>query len=472
MKNIFLVVVLGLALLLKIPSWFEPYWYGDEAIYLTIGQSLNRGVQLYGQIHDNKPPLLYVIAAIATGRLFWFKVIATYWGLITTVVLYKLAKKIFSPNLNGAKWATGLFVLLISLPWLEGNIANAELFFLLPTIMAVYLLWSENLREKTIFWAGVCLGIGGLFKVPAMLEFGIWPVLWWIFEKKKAVKNTLVLGSGVVAPILISMVYFWLNGTGRDYINAVWRQNLPYVTSWGGGKTGISLDTLSGRAGLLILMIGMGLVLAKKAGRTATTIWLWFSWTWFAAMLSGRPYPHYLLQMTGVLTIIPGFFWYGKATQKIMAVSLVCGFILTMWWFKFYTYPTKEYYINFVRWGLKLESRQAYFSRFSSGINSDYEVASRIISLTNSQDKIFVWGDEPALYALSGREPLGKYTVKYHIKELHQEINTITQLYSNPPKVIVSMGDEISLPGFSGWLNEHYVLVGVWGARKVYHLQI
>ena len=67
-----LVVVLCASVLLRIPSWFEPYWYGDEGIYLTIGQALRKGVILYSQIHDNKPPLLYMMAAVAGGNLFLF----------------------------------------------------------------------------------------------------------------------------------------------------------------------------------------------------------------------------------------------------------------------------------------------------------------------------------------------------------------------------------------------------------------
>ena len=72
MKKRWLVIVLALVVVLRIPSLFEPYWYGDEAIYLTIGQAINRGVPLYSGTHDHKPPLLYLVAAVA-GNEFWLK---------------------------------------------------------------------------------------------------------------------------------------------------------------------------------------------------------------------------------------------------------------------------------------------------------------------------------------------------------------------------------------------------------------
>ena len=34
-----LLLLLLLVVLLRIPNFFEPYWYGDEAIYLAVGQS-------------------------------------------------------------------------------------------------------------------------------------------------------------------------------------------------------------------------------------------------------------------------------------------------------------------------------------------------------------------------------------------------------------------------------------------------
>ncbi|HXS15287.1 MAG TPA: hypothetical protein VN711_04105, partial [Candidatus Saccharimonadales bacterium] len=50
--------------LLRFPSFFEPYWYGDEGIYEVIGYGLTHGRLLYQGIWDNKPPLLYLIYAI------------------------------------------------------------------------------------------------------------------------------------------------------------------------------------------------------------------------------------------------------------------------------------------------------------------------------------------------------------------------------------------------------------------------
>ena len=52
-NNLLLIIVLVGIFLLRIPSFWEPYWYGDEGIYLAIGQALQRGAVLYRDIWDN-----------------------------------------------------------------------------------------------------------------------------------------------------------------------------------------------------------------------------------------------------------------------------------------------------------------------------------------------------------------------------------------------------------------------------------
>src|SRR3990167_11226717 len=90
-----LFVLLSVVFILRIPSFFEPYSYGDEMIYLTLGEAIRRGIPLYSGIHDNKPPLLYVMAAIA-GNLFWFKAILTIWHIVTIFLFWKLSQALFN----------------------------------------------------------------------------------------------------------------------------------------------------------------------------------------------------------------------------------------------------------------------------------------------------------------------------------------------------------------------------------------
>src|SRR3990170_5025838 len=167
-----LFFVLSIVFILRIPSFFEPYSYGDEMIYLTLGEAIRRGIPLYSGIHDNKPPLLYIMAAVA-GRLFWFKAILAIWHLITVFIFFKLSEIIFPKRKSAQKIATIVFALLTTIPLLEGNIVNAELFMIGPTIMAFYILLSKKLSFRKIFAAGVLFSFSSLFKVPAVFDVPI-----------------------------------------------------------------------------------------------------------------------------------------------------------------------------------------------------------------------------------------------------------------------------------------------------------
>ncbi len=142
-----LLFILLIILLLRIPSFFEPYWYGDEGIYLAIGQIMRRGAVLYRDIWDNKTPLLYAIYAL-NPTLLWAKISAAICVLGTVLVTYKLTTLLLHEKSQKARqmgallasFVTGVF---LSSPLLEGTIANAELYFTLPIILTAYLTYKN-----------------------------------------------------------------------------------------------------------------------------------------------------------------------------------------------------------------------------------------------------------------------------------------------------------------------------------------
>jgi 4-amino-4-deoxy-L-arabinose transferase-like glycosyltransferase len=455
-NNKLMLIILGLTFLFRIPSFFEPYWYGDEAIYLTIGQAMRNGVKLYSQIHDNKPPFLYVMAAVANGDQFWFKFIATVWILITIYIFYKLAQKLFEKR----EWviaATVIFAFLTTWTKLEGNIANAELFFLLPTTLTVYLLWDKNPTLKRVFYSGAILGMGVMFKMPVIIEAGIWPVVWLITGEREWFKKSWFLALGVIAPIGISVLYFWEQGALKEYLNAAWLQNLPYLTSWKTTTAAGGIYSLKARLAIVCMLIAPLAGLGRTIGKRGLVVGLWGILTIFATLLSGRPYPHYLLQAAAAVAFLPILIFTGRTSEKIVAGIVIGVATASIWAFHFYNYPTISYYLNFVKWVTGSEDRKTYFDWFNPQLNNYYQIAGIIDTDTKPGDKIFIWGDVPMLYALSRRLPVGKYTVEYHIKDFKAQGETVNALTIDPPKYIVTFGNEADLPGLSMLLGDSYI---------------
>src|SRR4030066_1285833 len=156
-----LIILFAVVIILRIPSFFEPFSYGDEMIYLTLGEAIRQGLVLYRDIHDNKPPLLYILAAIA-GNVFWFRVILAFWNIIYIVIFWVLLKRLLPKNPKGQKVGTFIFAILSTIPLFEVQIDNSEVFMIGFSILAFLILLSNNLNTNKILGAGIMFSIATL----------------------------------------------------------------------------------------------------------------------------------------------------------------------------------------------------------------------------------------------------------------------------------------------------------------------
>ena len=159
--------------LLRFPSLFEPDWYGDEAIYQVIGKAMLHGRLLYKGIWDNKPPLLYIYYALVDGDLFLIKLLSLLFGVGAIVVFYFIAKILFQKSRFSVFLSTVCFAILFGLPFIEGNIANAENFMLFPTLLSLFILLRLTNKSKKILIvsSGVLLSLSFLTKIVALFDF-------------------------------------------------------------------------------------------------------------------------------------------------------------------------------------------------------------------------------------------------------------------------------------------------------------
>src|SRR3989344_476702 len=95
-EYILLALILFLTFLFRLPSLFEPFWYGDEGIFAAVGRNLNLGGVLYQTAWDNKPPMIYLTYAAIFKffgvSMFWLHLTATIFVLATAAVIYEIAQ--------------------------------------------------------------------------------------------------------------------------------------------------------------------------------------------------------------------------------------------------------------------------------------------------------------------------------------------------------------------------------------------
>lgn len=500
-----LFLLLVLVLLLRIPNLFEPYWYGDEGIYLTLGQSMNKGALLYTEIIDHKTPLIYYLARVQTQLNFRLLNIA--WMLVTTTSFYYFAKKL-TDSVPQSTLAGIIFVLLTTLPWLEGHIPNGEL-FVLGFVLTGFLLISKTpyfekfLDNKSytatsasaknllfLFAGGILISLGILTKVPAILDFGAILAVGYfatlnqvrlstIFKLNKTKFRQILatfyqivpLAIGVLLPIVLSVAYFVLIGSGQDYLDFGLLYNFRYAGSWQlpfENQFLLFSFSLPGKV-LYLLFFVLLLTLLKRYLKPALqfTI-LWFIAALIAATLSNRPYPHYFIQLvpplalliTLTLSNLRRLIKYSKnkvssLNSTLLGLITLSLFVATMLLLEFRPYAVTSYYQNWYQLVSGKISKEEYRQRFDWLMNDNYKAAP-IINAAGGND-LFIWGTNPMLYALTQKQPTGRFTVAFHIHDFDAYGETMRDVVKKNPPFIVVMKNEKPLPELNNYLLYNYI---------------
>lgn len=446
----FVIFASFLFFILRLPSLFEPIWYGDEGIYQVIGHSLNNGKLLYAEIFDNKPPLLYWLYSIFNSDQFTIRLISLIFGVLSVGVFFLLSKKLFADKKNGIHFATTfIFAILFGLPTLEGNIANAENFMLLPIISAGFLvLNAEKRNSNPYFLAGLLLGIAFLFKIVAIFDLAAFLVFCFIlnFSSLKKEIKLLKIIEGFFLPVFLVALFFIFNGTLVDFIKAAFLTNISYVSY--GNKIGGTPLLLFIKLVLLIILAFFLFIKRKKFGEVYLFIFIWFAFSLFNALFAQRAYAHYLLVLLPSLCLMLGLIFFDKKySAKIVIFSLIALVILI----KVFGIPkfnkSINYYQNFISYALGTKTMVSYQGFFDKNTPFDYEIARFIKPKLSKNDTIFVWGNNAQLYQLVGVVAPTKYIVAYHASNYSDGIiSTKSSIEKTKPKFIVVMSNEKKIP--------------------------
>ena len=495
-----LLILFVLIIFLRLPNFFEPYWYGDEAIYLTLGNALQNGEKLYTTIIDHKTPLIYYLAMVPNQ--FYFRILNLIWMLFTTTFFFVFAKKLFKKD-SWTFLASLILVLLTTLPWLEGNIPNGEL-FVMGFVMLGAVLFSQSsvflnffkkeiILSKTLkdglllIMAGFMMGLGILTKVPAILDVaGFLSIFWLIlvavfFDIKSNLKQLsetffyllnrgLFFMGGLLLPIFMSIIYFVIRGQGQDYLNYGLLYNLRYSQSWPLDLGNNLINFAFSMSGKTIILFAIFILVSlnhDKLKKRFQFISLYFIFTLYSVLLSSRPYPHYFIQMVPAfaLLIVDSLITLKEMKKKKLSRTtktlIISGGLLSLTAYvmlslNFRPYSSVKYYKQFYKYATLKISKEEYENSFDSLIEENRQV-SKLIKEMGIQ-RMFIWGTNPLLYAQSKTIPTSRFTVSFHIKDFDDQDRTFTQIEREKPKLIIVMNDEKeSFPKLEEYLNNYYL---------------
>lgn len=482
--------ILGLSFLfflLRLPSLFEPYWYGDEGIYEVIGLALTKGRILYTGIWDNKPPLLYYTYALVHSNQFAVRSLSLIAGIGAVICFFVLAQKLLKERISYSI-ATILFVFLFGSPMFEGNIANAENFMLLPIIAGGFLVYLISLRQTKkeaalprlsnnilLAIAGLLVGIAFLYKIVAIFDFAAFFVFLIIstYDKVLSFKRVinylrewwrplLIFVVGFILPFFLTVLYFALHKALGEYIHAILLSNVGYV-----GYKNVFIIPQGLLISKVILLGVFCLILFLKRqlfSQSTLFILLWLAFSLFNSFFSQRPYTHYVLVLIPAFSLLIGKVYLERAAGlvKYAVLTLIIGILILHYFDHWNVSKTISYYTNFLSFTSGHKSLNAYDAFFDRRVIRDEEIISYLNNHKKSGDTIYVWGNDAQIYPLTQTIPPGRFTVAYHVLGSKQYVNeTGKALQKEQPKFIVMLRD---VPAFPYSMYNYRQVLGIENA--------
>jgi 4-amino-4-deoxy-L-arabinose transferase and related glycosyltransferases of PMT family len=377
-----------------IPSFFHRLLDGDEAIYGSIAALMNGGGALYaGGGVDNKPPGIYWVYAATFHLAGTYQMTSIHAvGLLvmaaTCVILFVIGRSI--AGLRAGLLSALIYGILTG----AGNprllASNTELFMMLPLTASVFL----TLRRRWL-WAGALLAAAGAFKQVAAINLLLVPVAVLLLEPSgRRLRASGLFAGGLSGGLLVgaallassgSLAGFWDWSVGSlyGYASTNWTPELV----WQRAK-----DSVLPFVGSMAVVWVAALAFAwrwKRVPPAQRVIGAWLVVSLAGSLAGGHLSWHYFIQVMGPLALLAAFAVdqaLSTPTNRWVAGATIAGLAVPM-----------------LGWGAFDLVADPLTYDFSPPVPQHEAVAAYIRGHTSPQDRVFVWGDWPALYVESDR---------------------------------------------------------------------
>jgi 4-amino-4-deoxy-L-arabinose transferase-like glycosyltransferase len=380
-----------LVIVAHLPSFLHQLLDGDEAIYGSIAVLMNIGGSLYGDGGvDNKPPGIYWVYAL-TFRVFGaynmtaVHAVSLVALLATCLLVFLIARDIASPR------AGLLAALFYGLLTAAGNprllAANTELFMMLPLTGSVLFL----LRRQWL-WSGALLVVALAFRQSAAINVLLLALaVIWLEPASGRLRAAALATGGAVAALIVAAALLALTGSPAGF----WRWAIGTLVGYASTNWTPSLVWMRARDSIVPFIIDMAvfwiaaIALATRWRTLPVAVRLtvvWLAVAMAGSLAGGHLSWHYFIQPMGPLAVVAALAFDRFRLRRAVAVAAVVGVAVpaVAWWVFDVTADPLTY-------------------DFDRPVPQHEAVAAYIAAHTSPSDRVFVWGNWPALYVESGR---------------------------------------------------------------------
>ncbi|MGH7641127.1 MAG: glycosyltransferase family 39 protein, partial [Candidatus Dormibacteria bacterium] len=304
-----LLLPLLLFLLLRLPSFFEPHWYTDEAGYANTAYLMAHGKVLYLTVLNNKPPLLFWIYQVDLSLFGTGEAGLHLFSFVTGALALGAVWKLLRDGWPGpGVWVGTLAAaLLLGTPLLLGDLTLPENLLIAPeawgVVMVVGALRAQDQRGRLLAAAaaGALLALACLIQQTALGAAVVLVLLLAVLPGRRpliaaglmALTGIVVVGIGLTPALLASgphQVAYYLFFTFGNYTSS----SLPL--------TALSLLPRAA-AGVLLLL---GAVAARRARPELLVVWAWLAVDLLVYLLPNRAYIFHLLPAAVPAAVVVG----------------------------------------------------------------------------------------------------------------------------------------------------------------------
>jgi hypothetical protein len=434
----------------------------------VIAREMRAGRDLYTDLWDNKPPVLYLAYAAAQavagdgeGSLFLLGAAAS---LAVLGGLYAAGRRAGSP---AAGLAAAAFWAVVSADLLlQANEPNIELLVNAALCAAFAALVAPGARplSPAAVVAGLALGAATLLK-PVILPVAGVLLAAHVLAPPPGVprRRSLVQATAVFALVALAWagvaLYFWADGRIRPYWETVFVYNEYYAGDpWKNLREGLSPDrlvapVLRNLAPLAVAaLFGAAAGLGRRPSRAVVLVAAWLCAVPAVVAAPGKFFAHYyqywlpplcLAAAWGTVTLAARI---GRA-PRVLGPALAAAVLVAL-----AVLQAPSYALGADQW-----SRAKYGDIFLRARDAAREVDAEL----EPGETFYHFGNEPELYFYTGRRPPAGVMWAQHLQygplRNGLRVRVLAQLQLDEPELVVLTREVGDPPGALGrWLAERY----------------